>query len=152
MSLFSFLQGPPGPAGPQGATGAQGPPGAVGTPGAEGPEGPGGVDAAGANGNYKTYVAVTGPATTNGQTLANLIQVPSGAIIMSTGACVGLPSSSGEALDVSSQTAKLVYVGPSDMNATTGRVTPTSGRAVATNVSAGECLWVTVTALTFGTN
>lgn len=97
---------------------------------------------------YTTYVSRTDPASSDGYTLATTLAAPEGAQLISAGAVVAYPSGSGNVPDSYSTTAQLVWVGPSDISSASSTIAGTNGRAVATNVSTGECLWITITVLT----
>lgn len=86
---------------------------------------------------YTTYVARTSLASSDGQTLTQTLGLPGGATLISVGAVVATPSSSGDAPYTPSQTANIVWLGPGNTSSTNPQIVPSSGTATATNVSSG---------------
>lgn len=96
---------------------------------------------------YVTNVVRSSVATSDGVTLSATLGLTLGATLISVGAVVATPSSSGNVPDTVSETAKLVWVGPGNASSAGSTITPSSGKAVATDVSEGEALWLMVTEL-----
>lgn len=96
---------------------------------------------------YVTSVTRTVVAPSDGWTLSSTVGLTVGATLISVGAVVATPSSSGNVPDVPSETANIVWLGPGNISASSGTFTPSSAKALATNVKAGEALWITVTEL-----
>jgi hypothetical protein len=94
---------------------------------------------------YVTHVSRTAVAEEDGATLSQTLGLTSGAMLISVGAVVALPSQSGNVPTTLSQTARVVWLGSGNVSQQEGTVTPSSGKAVAVDVSAGEALWITMT-------
>jgi len=96
---------------------------------------------------YVTHVSRSAVATENGATLSDGIGLIEGGILISVGAAVGVPSSSGDAIWSHSTTARIVRIGPGNIVWHAVDNEPSSSLVTATNVSAGEALWTTTTVL-----